>query len=152
MLSQELSVSKSSVQLLSIFHYWAKKKSIPFIHTFTSDSTGYPHCEKVAHCFNVPYSVLSIFSLIPFSNNKTEFTVILKCFNLKKNLMCMGKCLYIWAPCVCSPQRSQKRVWDPLELEWQKVLQEPYECWELTPGPLPERHMLISTLQSLRAF
>lgn len=111
-----------------------------------------PHCEKMVHCFDVPYSVLSIFSLIPFSNDKTEFTAILKCFNFLKNLMCMGKCLYICVPCVCNPQGSQKRVWDPLELEWQKVLQEPCECWELTPGPLPERHTLISTLQSLRAF
>lgn len=53
--------------------------------------------------------------------------------------------------CVQGP-RKPERVWDPLELKRQKVLQEPWECWEQSAGPLPEGRMLITTLQDLGAF
>lgn len=57
-----------------------KKVSLLFTHLLQIQLDT-PHYNRTAHCFNVPYAVLSIFSLIPFSNNKAEFTAILKYFN-----------------------------------------------------------------------
>lgn len=70
-----------------------------------------PHTvKKMAHCFNAPYSVLSIFSLMPFSNNKTEFTAILKYFNFLKTFYAH---VHMCTMCVQCPRKPEEGVGPP---------------------------------------
>lgn len=56
---------------------------------------------------------------------------------------------YVCVPCVFSAHEGQKRVVDPLELEFTLCRESPYGCWKLGPGPLQDQQVLLPAKPSL---
>jgi hypothetical protein len=63
--------------------------------------------------------------------------------------MCLNVLPAYASICMPGPCIGQKRVLDLLELQLQMVVSHCVGGWELTPGPLQERQMLLTSKPSL---
>lgn len=56
--------------------------------------------------------------------------------------MCMDVCLRVWAPHSCSAYWDQNSIRSPGTGVIHGCEQPPWECWDFSPGPLEEQHLV----------